>query len=106
MYRGEETSRVAHYSFGEVSISIRKGILGNPTDANFHRISFFLNAIMRLMAIKKGRGWRGDKAEHQIAGSKGGKATARTHGKDFYARIGSRGGKISGGNFKNNRALA
>jgi general stress protein YciG len=52
------------------------------------------------MAIKKGRGWHGDKAAHQNAGSKGGLATAQTHGKDFYSKIGSVGGKISGGNFK------
>ncbi len=58
------------------------------------------------MTTKKGRGWRGDKAAHRRAGSLGGKLTAKTHGKDFYARIGSTGGKISGGNFKNNRELA
>ena len=58
------------------------------------------------MATKIGRGWRGDKEAHRRAGSLGGKATAKTHGKDFYARIGSTGGKISGGNFKNNRELA
>lgn len=51
---------------------------------------------------KPGRGWHGDSASHKHAGAKGGKATARTHGKHFYAQIGSRGGKISGGNFKNN----
>ena len=58
------------------------------------------------MAIKKGRGWHGDKAAHSRAGSLGGKATAKTHGTDFFAKIGSSGGKISGGNFKNNRELA
>jgi len=58
------------------------------------------------MAIKKGRGWHGDTNSHKRTGSLGGKATAKIHGKDFYARIGSRGGKISGGNFKNNRELA
>jgi len=58
------------------------------------------------MTTKKGRGWHGDKAAHKEAGSKGGKETARTQGNDFYARIGSKGGKISGGNFKNNKELA
>ena len=60
------------------------------------------------MAIKKGkgRGWHGDKAAHSRAGSLGGKATAKNHGKDFFAKIGSSGGKISGGNFKNNTELA
>ena len=58
------------------------------------------------MKIIKGRGWYGDTNSHKRTGSLGGKATARTHGTDFYARIGSTGGKISGGNFKNNRALA
>jgi len=58
------------------------------------------------MKIIKGRGWYGDTNSHKRTGSLGGKATARTHGKDFYSRIGSTGGKISGGNFKNNRALA
>lgn len=61
---------------------------------------------MRLMTIKKGRGWHGDTNSHKRTGSLGGKATAKAHGKDFYARIGKTGGKISGGNFKNNRALA
>ena len=58
------------------------------------------------MVTKKGRGWRGDKAAHSRAGSLGGKATAKTHGTDFFAKIGSSGGKISGGNFKNNTELA
>ena len=60
------------------------------------------------MATKKGRGWRGDKAAHQKAGSKGGLATAQTHGKDFYSTIGTKGGALSGGNFKNDprRAVA
>ena len=39
----------------------------------------------------------------KIAGSKGGLATAKTHGNSFYSRIGSADGKISGGNFKNNK---
>ncbi len=58
------------------------------------------------MKIIKGRGWYGDTNSHKRTGSLGGKATAKAHGNDFYARIGSTGGKISGGNFKNNRALA
>ena len=58
------------------------------------------------MATQKGRGWHGDPESHKKAGSEGGKATAKTHGSSFYARIGSTGGKISGGNFKNNRELA
>ena len=55
---------------------------------------------------KKGRGWHGDQKNHQRAGAKGGNATVNNQGNDFYARIGRSGGKISGGNFKNNRALA
>ncbi len=52
------------------------------------------------MAIKKGRGWHGDEAAHQKAGSKGGNATAKSQDKEFYARIGAKGGALSGGNFK------
>jgi len=58
------------------------------------------------MTTKKARGWHGNPDGHKRTGSLGGKATAKAHGTDFYARIGSTGGKISGGNFKNNRALA
>ena len=58
------------------------------------------------MKIIKGRGWYGNTNSHKRTGSLGGKAIAKTHGKDFYVRIGSTGGKLSGGNFKNNRALA
>jgi len=58
------------------------------------------------MKIIKGRGWYGDTNSHKRTGALGGKATARTHGRDFYARNGKTGGKISGGNFKNNRELA
>jgi len=60
------------------------------------------------MATQKGRGWHGDPESHKKAGSEGGKATAKFHGSSFYARIGSAGGKISGGNFKHdpNRAAA
>ena len=52
------------------------------------------------MAIKTGRGWRGDKAAHRKAGSAGGQATAKTQGRAFYSRIGAKGGALSGGNFK------
>lgn len=58
------------------------------------------------MATKKGSGWHGDRAAHQRTGSIGGNTTAKNHGKEFYAKIGSKGGKISGGNFKNNTELA
>lgn len=54
------------------------------------------------MATKKGRGWHGDADGHQKAGQKGGQATARTHGQDFYSSIGRKGGSVSGGNFANN----
>lgn len=30
------------------------------------------------------------------AGKRGGKATSRTHGKEFYSKIGKKGGKIGG----------
>lgn len=36
------------------------------------------------------------------AGRKGGQATSETHDREFYERIGSEGGKVSGGNFKSN----
>ena len=58
------------------------------------------------MAIKKGRGWHGDKAAHRKAGSKGGNATAKSQGKDYFATIGVTGGTLSGGNFKHNLKLA
>lgn len=55
------------------------------------------------MAGKKirGRGWHGDAKRHADAGRKGGKATAKSHGDVFYKKIGSKGGKVSPGNFKN-----
>ncbi len=56
--------------------------------------------------MKSTRGWRGDKAEHARVGALGGKTTVRTHGNNFYARIGSTGGSVSGGNFKRNRDRA
>jgi general stress protein YciG len=60
------------------------------------------------MATKKGRGWHGDKSAHRKAGSAGGQATAKTQDKEFYSRIGAKGGSQSGGNFKHNpkRAVA
>ncbi|MDE2026154.1 MAG: general stress protein [Patescibacteria group bacterium] len=51
---------------------------------------------------KKGRGWHGDGDGHKKAGRKGGLATARTHGQDFYSSIGRKGGSVSGGNFARN----
>lgn len=35
------------------------------------------------------------------AGQKGGEATSKTHGKEFYEDIGHKGGQKSGGNFAN-----
>ncbi|MDG4869532.1 general stress protein [Guyparkeria sp. 1SP6A2] len=35
------------------------------------------------------------------AGQKGGEATSRNHGKEFYEEIGQKGGQNSGGNFAN-----
>lgn len=35
------------------------------------------------------------------AGQKGGAATSRSHGKEFYQEIGHKGGQASGGNFAN-----
>jgi general stress protein YciG len=58
------------------------------------------------MAIKQGRCWHGDKTAHQKTGSIGGKATAKTQGLDFFAKIGAKGGTLSRGNFKNNLVLA
>lgn len=49
----------------------------------------------------KGRGWRGDSQGHAKAGKKGGLATAKTHGEEFYSQIGRKGGRVSPGNFKN-----
>lgn len=51
---------------------------------------------------KRGRGWHGDADGHKKAGRKGGLATARTHGQDFYSSIGRKGGSVSGGNFARN----
>lgn len=53
--------------------------------------------------VKKGRGWHGDPAAHARVGRMGGKATAQEYGdSSFYHDIGSIGGKVSSGNFKNN----
>lgn len=57
---------------------------------------------MALRKKVKGKGWHGDAKRHSTAGRKGGLATARTHGDDFYRKIGRKGGKMSPGNFKNN----
>lgn len=58
------------------------------------------------MAAKKrtdrGKGWHGDTKGHAKAGRKGGQATAKTHGEDFYRKIGAKGGKVSPGNFRFN----
>lgn len=53
------------------------------------------------MAIR-GRGWHGDSAGHRKAGTAGGRKTSQTHGRDFYQKIGRKGGQSSPGNFKNN----
>ena len=60
-----------------------------------------------LKRTKKGRGWHGDPDKHARAGRLGGKATARQYGTtSFYHDIGSLGGKMSPGNFKNNPTRA
>lgn len=53
------------------------------------------------MTKSKGRGWHGDPDGHKKAGQKGGLATARSHDSSFYSQIGSKGGRASTGNFKN-----
>lgn len=50
----------------------------------------------------RGKGWHGDPRGHAKAGRKGGQATAKTHGEDFYRKIGAKGGKVSPGNFRFN----
>lgn len=52
--------------------------------------------------FRKGRGWYGDSLGHAKAGKKGGMMTAKTHDESFYSDIGRKGGRVSGGNFKNN----
>lgn len=51
------------------------------------------------MAKNKGRGWHGNSKGHAKAGRKGGKTTAKEHGKRFYEKIGRKGGKVSTGKF-------
>jgi len=51
---------------------------------------------------KRGKGWFGDQRRHAQAGRKGGQSTAEEYGSEFYSKIGSKGGKVSGGNFKKN----
>ncbi len=46
-----------------------------------------------------GRGFFGNSKQHSQAGRKGGQATARQHGPEFYSEIGSLGGKRSSGSF-------
>lgn len=58
------------------------------------------------MNQNKGRGWHGDSDGHRRAGRKGGQKTAAEYGQEFYHIIGSKGGRVSGGNFKNDPARA
>jgi general stress protein YciG len=44
---------------------------------------------------QRGRGWHGDPEGHARAGKKGGLATKRNQGEDFYEKIGRKGGKAS-----------
>ncbi len=48
---------------------------------------------------KRGRGFFGNPEQHAKAGRKGGEATAKAHGPEFYSEIGSLGGKKSSGSF-------
>lgn len=50
---------------------------------------------------EEGRGWHGDPEGHAEAGRKGGETTAEEYGSEFYQEIGSLGGRVSPGNFKN-----
>jgi general stress protein YciG len=43
--------------------------------------------------MRKPKGWTSDTDAHKKAGKKGGDATARKYGKEFYKKIGSIGGK-------------
>lgn len=58
--------------------------------------------MVKSNSQKNGRGWYGDSAGHAKAGKKGGLQTAMTHDESFYSEIGRKGGRVSGGNFKNN----
>jgi len=49
---------------------------------------------------KKGRGWHGDSTGHAKAGRKGGLATKRNQGVEFYEDIGRKGGLASPTKFK------
>jgi general stress protein YciG len=50
-----------------------------------------------------GRGWHGNSDAHAKVGRLGGKATATQYGNtSFFHDIGSIGGRVSSGNFKNN----
>jgi uncharacterized protein len=54
---------------------------------------------------------KSQKMSREEAGRKGGQATARTHGSDFYSEIGREGGESQGrennpGNFANDREKA
>jgi general stress protein YciG len=48
-------------------------------------------------ARSKGRGWRGDSYRHAEVGSAGGKITKTRYGREFYQKIGKKGGKVSSG---------
>lgn len=52
------------------------------------------------------KGWRGNKAGHARAGQIGGERTRALHGEEFYSSIGKKGGRVSPGNFKNDRLRA
>lgn len=56
------------------------------------------------MAQKAGRGWHGDSEGHARAGSKGGKLSSGNFKNDpsRAAVAGKLGGQVSSGNFKNN----
>lgn len=47
-----------------------------------------------------GRGWHSDPEGHAQAGRKGGDATAKKYGPNFYEEIGRKGGQASPGKFK------
>jgi general stress protein YciG len=49
---------------------------------------------------KQGRGFFGNSEAHARAGRKGGQATAKSRGPEFYSEIGSLGGKKSSGSFQ------
>lgn len=48
----------------------------------------------------RGRGNFGNREQHAAAGRKGGQATAKSHGPEFYSEIGSLGGRKSTGSFE------